>query len=289
METNEINDPSGRSSKIILAVLYGAVIALSIATVYLFVQVDKMRTEVAHMRDSVLNEITNLRDSSSVTSQSNRKHIEALREELETARRTAAVAAGEAKTTALRHAEDLTRRLAEAQQKQQQAIRSEISTVRQETSDANTRIGDVSKDVTAVRSEISSTKSELDKTIAELKSMRGDMGVQSGLIATNSKELAALRTLGERNYFEFNVSRSKEFRKIGDISLKLKKADTKRNRYTIEVVADDRKVEKKDKNINEPVQFYVARARLPYEIVVNEVRKNQIVGYLATPKVRTSR
>ncbi len=289
METNEINDPSGRSSKIILAVLYGAVIALSIATVYLFVQVDKMRTEVAHMRDSVLNEITNLRDSSSVTSQSNRKHIEALREELETARRTASVAAGEAKTAALRHAEDLTRRLAEAQQKQQQAIRSEISTVRQETSDANTRIGDVSKDVTAVRSEISSTKSELDKTIAELKSMRGDMGVQSGLIATNSKELSALRTLGERNYFEFNISRSKEFRKIGDVSLKLKKADTKRNRYTIEVVADDRKVEKKDKNINEPVQFYVARARLPYEIVVNEVRKDQIVGYLATPKVRTGR
>jgi hypothetical protein len=129
----------------------------------------------------------------------------------------------------------------------------------------------------------------LDKTIAELKTVRGDLGVQSGLIATNSKELSALRTLGERNYFEFNITRSKEYRKVGDISVRLRKADTKRNRYTVEVLADDKRVEKKDKNVNEPVQFYVARARQPYELVVNEVRKNQIVGYLATPKVQAVR
>jgi chromosome segregation ATPase len=212
-----------------------------------------------------------------------------LREQLEAARRNAAVAAGQAKTEAQRHADELAKRLAEEQQKQQQAVRSEISAVRQATSDANTKIEDVSKDVTNVRSEVSTTKSDLDKTIAELKTVRGDMGVQSGLIATNSKELSALRTLGERNYFEFNITRSKEYRKVGDISVRLTKADTKRNRYTVEVLADDKKVEKKDKNVNEPVQFYVARARQPYEMVVNEVRKNQIVGYLATPKVQTVR
>jgi hypothetical protein len=115
------------------------------------------------------------------------------------------------------------------------------------------------------------------------------LGVQSGLIATNGKELAALKALGERNYFEFNLTKTKEPRKVGDITVLLKKTDPKKNKYTIELVADDKKYEKKDKNLNEPVQFYVAKARQPYEIVVNEVKKYQIVGYLTTPKVQSAR
>ena len=68
----------------------------------------------------------------------------------------------------------------------------------------------------------------------------------------------------------------------------LRKADPKRSRFTVDVIADDKKVEKKDRTINEPVQFYVSRARQPYELVVNEVRKDRIVGYLAVPKVETA-
>jgi hypothetical protein len=99
----------------------------------------------------------------------------------------------------------------------------------------------------------------------------------------------ALRALGERNYLEFNITKAKEPRRIGDVAVLLKKTDAKKNRFTIEVIADDKRVEKKDKNLNEPVQFYVSKARQPYEIVVNEVKKNQIVGYMSTPKVQTSR
>lgn len=119
--------------------------------------------------------------------------------------------------------------------------------------------------------------------------MTGDLGVTSGLVATNGKELAALKSLGERNYFEFNLRKQKEFARVGDITVKLNKADVKRNRYTLEIIADDKKVQKKDKNLNEPVQFYTAKARQPYEIVVNEIKKDQIVGYLATPKVQNVR
>jgi hypothetical protein len=168
-------------------------------------------------------------------------------------------------------------------------VATELSQVKEAASSANTRIASVSSDVTTVRNEVASTKSELDKTIATLKTVQGDLGVQSGLIATNSKELSALRTLGERNYFEFDLTKSKELRKIGDVTMRLKKADPKRNRYTIELVADDKLVEKKDRAVNEPVQFYVARARLPYEVVVNEIKKDQVVGYLATPKVQVGR
>ena len=69
----------------------------------------------------------------------------------------------------------------------------------------------------------------------------------------------------------------------------MKGTDPKKNKFTVDLIADDKRVEKKDKNVNEPVQFYVARARQPYEIVVNEVKKGQIVGYLATPKVQQTR
>ena len=80
------------------------------------------------------------------------------------------------------------------------------------------------------------------------------------------------------------MAKTKAPQRVGDISVLLKKADPKKNRYTIEVVADDKTTEKKDRTINEPVQFYVSKARQPYEIVVNQVKKDQIVGYLATPK-----
>jgi hypothetical protein len=119
--------------------------------------------------------------------------------------------------------------------------------------------------------------------------VRGDLGIQSGLIATNAKELAALRAMGERDYFEFNLAKTKAPQRIGDIAVQLKKMDNRRNRYTIEVISNDKRVEKKDRTVNEPVQFYMAKARLPYELVVNEVRKDSIVGYLAAPKVREVR
>jgi len=103
--------------------------------------------------------------------------------------------------------------------------------------------------------------------------------------------LDALKRLGERNYFQFTLlKKDKQPKRVGDISLKLKGVDKKKNRYTLDVVADDKTVEKRDKGINEPLQFYVAKGgKLPYELVVNEVGKDQITGYLSTPKDTTPR
>ncbi len=282
-------DTPSRGSRLVLPILYGAVIALAGFSVYTFLQVDKLRGEIVKLRESVLTEITNVRDASSVSTDSQRRHLDALREELDVARRNATLAAGQARTEALKHAEDLARKLEAEQQRQQQAVKSELSAVKEAASATNAKIADVSTDVTSVKSEVASTKSDLEKTISELKSVRGDLGVQSGLVATNSRELNALKTLGDRNYFEFKLGKSKEPQKVGDITLKLKKADAKRNRYTVEVVADDKLFEKKDRTVNEPVQFYVSAARQPYELVVNQVAKDLISGYLATPKVRAAR
>lgn len=277
--------PSGGSG-LKIPILFGAVIALIAANIYLFIQLDRTRTDIASMRDSLLSEIAGVKETSHVSSQTARRNLESLQEALVEARRQAATAAGQAKVEASKHAEDLARQLQTEQARATQAVKSEISEVRQSTTE---RIGAVSTEVGTVKTDVASTKSELDKTISELKRVTGDLGQTSSLVATNGREIAALRALGERNIFEFSIVKSKNPQKVGDITIQLKKANQKHNRFTIDVVADDKKVEKKDKNINEPVQFYVARARQPYEIVVNTVGKDRIAGYLSTPKVQNPR
>jgi predicted nucleic acid-binding Zn-ribbon protein len=134
-------------------------------------------------------------------------------------------------------------------------------------------------DVTGVKNDLEATKSKLERT-------SGDMGVMSGLIARNHDDLEELRRKGDRNYYEFTLQKAKTPQHIGPVQLSLNKADPKKSKYTMTVLADDKTIEKKDKTAGEPVQFYVkGTARYsPYEIVVFDVGKNQVTGYLSTPK-----
>jgi chromosome segregation ATPase len=272
-----------------IPLLFGAVLALLAATVYLFIQVGNLRSELGKTHDSMLAEIEKVREASAVSSQSHRRTIDALRDQVERERRLARSAVGEAKTEALRKMEDTKALLQSEQQKAQQQAQQQIAEVKTATDTANTKIGEVGTEVTAVKSDVATTKSELEKTVADLKRTNGDVNGQGVLIATNAKELSALRQLGERNYLEFNIKKAKQAQKVGDVMVLLKKADPKKNRYTIELTADDKTVEKKDRGVNEPLQFLVAKARQPYEIVVNDIKKDQIVGYLSVPKVQNAR
>lgn len=284
---------SAPRSDVKVPILIGAVIALLGANIYLFTQLNGVRTEFGQFRNSVENEITSLKESSTVSTQTARRSLTSLKDELETARRQASMAAGQARIEAQKHAEELAKRLAMEQQraeKQAQQMKTELTeAVTAVEKTATTKITEVTTEVGQVKTDVASAKSELEKAASELRRVRGDLDGTASLVATNGKELQALRALGERTYLEFNISKAKEPRRVGDIAVRLKKADAKRNRFTIEVIADDKTVEKKDKNLNEPVQFYVSKARQPYEIVVNEVKKDQIVGYLSAPKVQSSR
>lgn len=278
---------SGGGAK--MAILFGAVVALIAANVYLFLQIDTLKKDFSKSRESILEEVGRVKETTSVTSVAAKRNLETLKDELDSARRQASQAVGQAKVDATKQAERLAVKLEQQRQLSEQQIKADISKVEESAATANTKIGEVSTEVGVVKTDVSNTKSELDKTIASLKSTAGDLGVQSGLIATNGKELAALRALGERNYFEFTLGKEKAPRKIGDVFVQLKRSDAKRNRFTVEVTADDKRVEKKDKGANEPIQFYTSKARQPYEIVVNEVKKDVIVGYLSTPKVQSAR
>jgi molybdopterin converting factor small subunit len=262
------------------------VIALAVADVILFMQLRSVRTDMATMQNSLLDELTKVREAHSLSAQTNRHTIDALRGQLEAQRRQMSMATGEAKAEATRQVEETEKRLQQAQAEQAKILDSKVSEVRQE---ADTKIAEVGTEVSGVKTDVASTRSDLEKTIADLKRVNGELTGQGTLIATNGKELEALRTLGERNYFQFTLPRGKQPQKVGDVLIELKNTNPKRHVYSIQITVDDQKVDKKDRTINEPLQFYTSKAKQPYEIVVNSVQKNQIVGYLATPKVQNAR
>lgn len=283
-----------RHSGLFTALVAGAIVVLIGANIYLYTQIDHMKTDVAGMQTKLMTEISNLRDASTVTSASQLRHIEALKDELTSAREQAQRSSSQAKIEAQAHADQLARQIKEEEAKVQQQVSTEITTVKETAAQQNqqvaAKVADVATDLGSVKTQAASTQADLEKTVNDLKSTRGDLGVQSGLIATNAQELAALKLRGERNYVDIKLGKTKQPVRFGDITLKLEKVDAKRNKYTVLVMADDKLTEKKDKSINEPVQFYTAKGgHIPYEIVINSVGKDQITGYLSTPKVEATR
>lgn len=270
-------------------VLLGVLVLLAISNIFLFIQLDHVRTENRAEMEKVTRDfntsLERIRIDSNEEVRRSTRRLEDVQSQLAQSRREAHLAVGQAKIDAQRRVEELQSRVANEQAAQQQAI----AQVKQSADTANTQIASVSTDVGNVKTDVANTKTQLEDTIANLKRATGELDNHESLIATNSKELKALRELGERNYTEFTISKSKKATRVADVMVELRKVDQKHNKFTIQITANDKTVEKKDRNINEPIQFYTGKAGQPDEIVVNEVRKDTIVGYLATPKVQTPR
>jgi chromosome segregation ATPase len=269
-----------------MGVLFGVVAVLIAANVYLYMQLDKVKKNLVATSDAAQSRLDKLEEAASVSTRSNRRTVEQLQAQLERARRQANQAAGEAKDEALKKVEETRAALEAAQEQAKQQLTSDISKVKES---ADTQFSQVGNEVTSVKGDVASTKTQLEKTVADLKRATGELDGHSVLIATNQKELSALQALGERNYVQFTVAKSKQPQKVGDVAILLKKADLKKKSFTIELTFDDQQVEKKDRTVNEPVQFYTSKAKQPYEIVVNSVKKDTIVGYLSIPKVLNTR
>ena len=145
-------------------------------------------------------------------------------------------------------------------------------------------VGAVKTDVGGVKTDVAATKASLEATIAKLQGAVGDLGVQSGLIANTRSDLEALKHKGDRQYYEFTLLKGAKPQAYSTVALQLKKTDPKKGKYTLNVTADDKTIEKRDRNQSEPVQFYTGRDHMLYELVVWSVDKNKISGYLSTPK-----
>jgi len=166
--------------------------------------------------------------------------------------------------------------------------KSSVVAYNKKLSEVNTQLGTKAniEDVNKLSGDVSGVKNDLDETKGKLERASGDMGVMSGLIARNHDDLEDLKRRGDRNYFEFTIQRAKTPQHVGPVAIALNKTDSKKSKYTITVLADDKSIEKKDRTAGEPVQFYVKGTgrNSPYEIVVFDVNKNTITGYLSTPK-----
>src|SRR5438270_9396329 len=136
-------------------------------------------------------------------------------------------------------------------------------------------------DLTKLNGDVSGVKSDLDATKNSIQMARSEMGT---LIARNHDEIDQLRRMGQRDYFEFTVQRKSGATKVGTIQIQLKDTNTRKNRYTINVLADDNSFEKKDRSVNEPIFFYTGGTRQAIELVVNKVTKSTATGYLSVPK-----
>jgi hypothetical protein len=164
----------------------------------------------------------------------------------------------------------LERRLQDQQNEMIGQVTSQVAEVRGELSGAK-------KEIAATRSDLESTKVKLDRAI-------GDLTGQSSLIAHTREDLEELKHRGDRNYYEFTLHKGEQPTRLSTVGLQLKKADAKKTKFTLNVIADDRVIEKKDRGAAEPLQFYTGRHRQLYEVVIFTVEKNKVTGYLSTPK-----
>ena len=174
--------------------------------------------------------------------------------------------------------------LAQMQSEQTAKIAAAQDSVVKQVSAVASDVSSVKTDVSGTKTSIAKTQSDLDSTKAQLQRSMGDAGVMSGLIAKNHDELETLKHRGDRTYLEFTLQKGAKPTLLSTVKLQAKKVDEKHSKYTLMVSADDRNIEKKDKGLDEPVQFYTGKDPALYEIVVNQISKNVISGYLSAPK-----
>src|SRR6266478_9986754 len=136
-------------------------------------------------------------------------------------------------------------------------------------------------DLKNVDTKVVGVRTDLDTTREDLKMARSEMGT---LIARNHDEIDQLRRLGERDYVEFTIAGKNKPQKVGNLTVELKGINEKRSQYSVAMTAEDRKIEKKNRNMNEPIFFYLSGTKIPEELVINKLGKDTISGYVSIPK-----
>jgi len=176
----------------------------------------------------------------------------------------------------------------QVREKRTEQTAARLATAQQQTAGqvaaVQTDVGGVKTDVAKTQTDVAKTQSDLADTNTQMMSMKGDLNGHSTLIARNGDELEILKHKGDRNYYEFTLVKGQK-QQVGTVSLMLKRSDSKKSKFTLSVFSDDKQYEKRDKNLNEPLQFYSGKEPRLFEIVVNNVSaKNTVTGYLSTPK-----
>ena len=252
---------------------YALLIAAASYVILSSYYISDMRSSLASLAVAQKAAIANLQQRQAATEDDLKTSNDALSQQLGITERGLQAAYAGTTTELRQNQRSFERRMQDQQNQQNQAVDQvtfEVANVQTELSGAKTEIA-------ATRTDLESTKVKLDRAV-------GDLTGQSSLIARTREDLEELRHRGDRNYYEFSLSKGEHATQLSTIALQLKKADAKKGKFTLNVIADDRVIEKKDRGVAEPLQFYTGRNRQLYEVVVFTVDKNKVTGYLSTPK-----
>lgn len=260
-----------------------AVAALIGFNVHLLSKVGDIETSSQSERAAMTAEVSDLEAALSAQTGAYQREISALQESVE---KTKAEAADRARAETRRSSDQLSKLIAQKEKEQQDMFLAEIGTVRGETDTNRKGIEDVSTRVVGVQGELDQTRENLNETADLLASTQQDVDGISGRVGTHEAAIERLKMQGQRDVTEFHLPVSKERTKVESVQMRVKDIDFKKNRYTLEVMADDRIVTHKDRLLNQPVEFYVTGVAQPYEVVVTGIERNEVTGYLATPKFK---
>jgi len=170
------------------------------------------------------------------------------------------------------------------EQADDEKLENEQKQTEQQVSSVSNQVSTVQTDVGGVKTDLTKTQSDLATTESQLQSVRGDLSNTNSVIARNHDEVVTLEHKGDRNFYEFTLTKGQR-KPVGTVSLELKRVDVKKNNYTLVVYSDDKAVPKPNRGLDEPLQFYSGKDPTLFEVVVNAINsKNQVSGYLSTPK-----
>ena len=271
----------GRVLLIVLSVL-GAIVVNG----YFFARINQLEVEAHTLRQTLSQEMARAQASSTHQMGETKRAVDALRAGLKESQ-------GRSSKKVEANSQWRTKKLAESvskkQREQQEMLLGEIRT-------ASGKAGDAQEGVSEVRDELGTVKVDLDRVDfdvkesgAALRATRTHLMELDGEVGRNRTGITDLRRLGEREHIPFTLTKSKDMRRVGGISLRLKHTSPKNSRYTLEMIADDKKIEQKKKYVHEALRFYLTGAAQPFEIVVTSAGKDKVSGYLSKAKLEMSR
>jgi len=268
-------EPDKSSSQSKFLIIFVVLAALAIGEIYSIHKINSTREALEAQQTQTHKQLAaefqdQLSSRLSAIENSNAQQFDALKDELDSAAKRLGATGGE-----LKRSRAMVAQLQSAQQKQAEDLQQQLALKADQQ-----QVGDLGKDVSAQRTDLDNTKKALDSVRSDLGMARSEMGT---LIARNHDDIEALRKLGERDYYEFAANRKTPARVAG-VGLTLTKTNVKRHQFNLDLVVDDVQVAKKDRTVNEPIFFYVNGNKRPYELVVNEVKSNQVKGYISAPK-----
>ena len=265
------NPPAPASNTAILAIIFLIMAALAVGEIYSVKQMNALHDSVAASQQQTRADMEQqLSSKVAAVENSSAQALEAMKAELD---HTAQGMGSTGKQ--LQHARNLVTKLQKQQEDQANELKQEIATKADQQ-----QVGALTEDVSSTKTQLDSTKKLVDDTRSDLGMARSQFGT---LIARNHDDIEQLRKMGERDYFEFTLPRDKQ-QTVAGVGLVLKKANVKRHRFNVNLLADDMVIEKKDRTVNEPIFFSTGSSKQFYEMVVNQVQNDQIKGYISTPK-----